>query len=127
MSDEKSIYESLGGEGGVRALVARFYALMDELPEARELRQLHPDSVERSVESLFMYFSGWFGGPPLYVNARGHPRLRMRHFPFQIGQRERDQWMLCMRRALDEVVPDQPTRDAIENACAALATHMINT
>lgn len=127
VEDQTSIYESLGGAAGVRALVDRFYRLMDELPEARELRRLHPEDLGRSADSLFMFFSGWFGGPPLYTNERGHPRLRMRHFPFAIGPRERDQWMLCMNRALIDVVPDAATRSAIESACAAMATHMINT
>jgi hemoglobin len=126
MEQDKTLYESLGGEAGVRALVARFYELMDELPEARDLRRLHPGDLERSAHRLFMYFSGWFGGPQLYVNERGHPRLRMRHFPFSIGQRERDQWMLCMRQALAEVVDDAQVRVVIERACDGLATHMIN-
>ena len=127
MEGKTTIYDSLNGEAGVRALVRRFYELMDELPEARELRLLHPEDLERSANSLFMFFSGWFGGPPLYMNERGHPRLRMRHFPFTIGTRERDQWMLCMRRALSEVVPDPDTRAAIEAACDGMASHMVNT
>ncbi len=126
MEGKTTIYDSLNGEAGVRALVLRFYELMDELPEARELRFLHPEDLQRSADSLFMFFSGWFGGPPLYVSERGHPRLRMRHFPFAIGPSERDQWMLCMRKALSEVVEDSDTRSAIEAACEGMANHMVN-
>jgi hemoglobin len=121
-----SIYARIGGEAAVRALVARFYALMDTLPEAQDLRRLHPD-LERAADSLFKYLSGWFGGPPLYVQERGHPRLRMRHLPFAIGARERDQWLRCMRQALAEQVADARLRAAIEQAFAGLAEHMVNT
>jgi hemoglobin len=120
-----SIYARIGGEAAVRALVARFYALMDTLPEAQDLRRLHPD-LERAADSLFKYLSGWFGGPPLYVQERGHPRLRMRHLPFAIGARERDQWLRCMRQALAEQVADARLRAAIEQAFAGLAEHMVN-
>ena len=71
-----SVYTRLGGEPAVRALVDRFYQLMDQLPEAQGLRRLHPD-LPRAADSLFKYLSGWFGGPPLYTRERGHPRLRM--------------------------------------------------
>ena len=124
-AETDSVYARLGGEAAVRALVHRFYALMDQLPEAQGLRQLHPD-LERAADSLFKFLSGWFGGPPLYVRERGHPRLRMRHLPFAIGAAERDQWMLCMRQALAEQVADDPLRAAVEHAFAGMAEHMIN-
>ncbi len=120
-----SIYARIGGEAAVRALVARFYELMDTLPEAQDLRRLHPD-LERAADSLFKYLSGWFGGLPLYVRERGHPRLRMRHLPFTIGVRERDQWLRCMHQALAEQVADERLRAAIEQAFAGLADHMVN-
>lgn len=120
-----SVYARLGGEAAVRALVDRFYALMDQRPEAQDLRRLHPD-LERAADSLFKYLSGWFGGPPLYVQERGHPRLRMRHLPFAIGARERDQWLLCMRQALAEQVADERLRAAVDNAFTGLADHMVN-
>jgi hemoglobin len=118
-------FAALGGEPGVRALVDRFYELMDTLPEVQELRRLHPN-LERAADSLFKYLSGWFGGPPLYVQERGHPRLRMRHLPFAIGARERDQWLRCMRQALAEQVEDEALRGAVEQAFTGLAEHMVN-
>lgn len=123
---DDSIYARIGGEPAVRALVNRFYELMDTLPEAQDLRRLHPDLL-RATDSLFKYLSGWFGGPPLYVQERGHPRLRMRHLPFAIGPRERDQWLRCMRQALAEQIADERLRAAIEQAFAGLAEHMVNT
>jgi hemoglobin len=120
-------YEQLGGIEGVRRLVQRFYALMDELPEAYTVRQMHPESLAGSEESLFEFLSGWLGGPPLYVAKKGHPRLRMRHHPYVIGPGERDEWMLCMRQALKEQVPDEAFREKLEAAFAGLADHLLNT
>lgn len=101
MTETQSLYELLGGEVGVRALVDRFYDLMDSAPEAQDIRALHAASLKQSREKLFMFLSGWSGGPQLYIERFGHPRLRMRHMPFPIGERERDQWLWCMNKALD--------------------------
>jgi hemoglobin len=97
---ESSIYKSIGGDEGVRALVREFYRLMDTLPEAQGIRKMHPENLASSEEKLYMFLSGWLGGPQLFIEKYGHPRLRMRHFPFAIGQSEADQWMLCMEQAL---------------------------
>ena len=126
---EKSItpYELIGGEPAVKQLVHRFYELMDELPEAYAVRQLHPESLAGSEEMLFEYLSGWLGGPNLYIAKKGHPRLRMRHAPYAIGARERDEWMLCMTQALTEQVGDEGFRHALLNQFSELASHMINS
>jgi hemoglobin len=120
-------YESLGGEAGVRKLVQRFYALMDELPEAYALRQMHPENISGSEESLFEFLSGWFGGPSLYIAKKGHPRLRMRHAPYDVGITVRNQWMLCMTQALTEQVTDMEFRTRLIGTFAQMADHMINT
>lgn len=122
-----SVYARLGGENGIRTLVDRFYALMDELPEAYAVRGLHPDSLQGSADSLFMFLSGWFGGPPLFMADRGHPRLRVRHAPYAIGPIERDEWLLCMQLALDEQVADLDLRDAIWQAFVSMAEHLVNS
>lgn len=96
-----SHYDQLGGEAGIRQLVDRFYDIMDREPEAATIRALHATSLKQSREKLFLYLSGWTGGPPTYVERYGHPRLRMRHAPFAIGTRERDQWLKCMQQAMD--------------------------
>lgn len=102
MDFEGSLYQMLGGEKGLRALVDRFYDLLDRAPEAAKIRKFHAKSLKRSREKLFMFLSGWSGGPQLYVEKYGHPRLRMRHMPFAIGSAERDQWLWCMNKAIDE-------------------------
>lgn len=119
-------YEQLGGAEGVRALVDRFYDLMDSLPATRGIRSLHAQSLKGSREKLFLFLSGWLGGPALYVEKYGHPRLRARHLPFPIGEAERDQWMLCMNQALaDQQVPE-PLRSALSEAFQRTADHMRN-
>jgi len=100
-------YEQLGGDAGVRRLVERFYALMDSEPGFAGIRRLHPPDLSMSTEKLYLFLSGWAGGPPLYVQKYGHPMLRARHLPFAIGEAERDQWLACMNRAMEETgVPE---------------------
>lgn len=120
-------YELIGGAPALRQLVNRFYELMDELPEAYMVRKIHPESLVGSAQSLFEFLSGWFGGPPLYSNKKGHPRLRMRHAPYAVGPIERDEWMLCMRLALTEQVEDAGLRDALIETFQKMADHMVNT
>jgi len=100
-------YESLGGADGIRHLVDRFYDFMDSLPQTQGIRALHPANLDGSRDKLFMFLSGFFGGPPLYFEQYGHPRLRQRHMPFSIGKSERDQWMLCMELAAEEHIADE--------------------
>jgi hemoglobin len=100
-------YALLGGDAGVRALVERFYDLMDVDPAYARVRATHGAGLDGAREKLYLFLSGWLGGPPLYVDRYGHPRLRARHLPFAIGIAERDEWLACMRRALaDTGVPD---------------------
>lgn len=119
-------YELLGGEAGIRRLVDRFYDIMDTAPEAATIRALHAKSLKASREKLFMFMTGWTGGPPLYVEQHGHPRLRMRHFPFSIGGRERDEWLWCMDQALDEHPMPDAVRRHLRERLHALADHMRN-
>ncbi|NMG33683.1 globin [Azoarcus sp. TTM-91] len=119
-------YEQIGGAPVLRALVDRFYDLMDSEPETWELRKMHPEDLGGSREKLFMYLSGWLGGPNLYVERHGQPFLRARHLPFSIGVAERDQWMRCMRQALDDFVSDPHLREKLHAAIAGLANHMRN-
>lgn len=126
MQPRPTPYEQLGGEAGVRQLVARFYEHMDRLPEAAETRALHAKSLKGSVEKLYLFLSGWLGGPDLYQQKYGHPMLRRRHLPFSIGNRERDQWLLCMQRALDDMPIDQLLRAQLMDAFVRTADHMRN-
>ncbi|GAB4121724.1 MAG: group II truncated hemoglobin [Sideroxydans sp.] len=119
-------YQRIGGEAGVRKLVKRFYELMDELPESYGIRKLHPADLKTSEDKLFMFLSGWMGGPQLFIEKFGHPRLRQRHLPFAIGTAERDQWMLCMTQALHEVVEDAALRAELQAALGKVADFMRN-
>jgi len=121
-----SHYERIGGAEKIRTLVQRFYQLMDELPEVYGVRKMHAEDLQGSEEKLFKFLSGWLGGPQLYVKEFGDPMLRRRHFPFSIGEAERDQWLLCMNQALNEVVVDAELRDELMNAFTKVADHMRN-
>lgn len=119
-------YQRIGGAAGVRTLTQRFYALMDQLPEAWDVRRMHAEDLASSEEKLFLFLSGWLGGPDLYVQRFGPPFLRARHLPFSIGVRERDQWMLCMRTALTEQLADEALRALLIGNFERLADHMRN-
>ncbi len=95
-------FERVGGELAVRALVDRFYDLMDLAPAYADLRSLHPASLDGSRDKFFWFLCGWLGGPPHYESRFGHPRLRARHLPFAIGIAQRDQWLACMHQAMVE-------------------------
>ncbi|SCB17098.1 group II truncated hemoglobin [Rhizobium lusitanum] len=127
MSEETiTLYEAIGGDRTVRALTARFYELMDTLPEAANCRAVHPPSLEGSQEKFYEYLTGYLGGPQLYIEKRGHPRLRSRHFVAAIGPRERDEWLLCFRRAMDETIDNEKLRAIIWEPIERLAFHMQN-
>lgn len=121
-----TLYDAIGGDATVRRLVDRFYQHMDTLPEAATIRAMHPPDLASSNEKLYFFLSGWLGGPQLYVERHGHPRLRARHFPFAVDGAARDAWMKCMDLALDEVVTEPGIREPLRGALGRLATHMIN-
>lgn len=126
MTPVVSPFEALGGADGVRALVNRFYDLMDASPEAATIRKLHAASLKSSREKLTLYLTGWSGGPPVYVERYGHPMLRARHLPFSIGIRERDEWLWCMERALDAHPMPADVREMLRGKLRQLADHMRN-
>lgn len=100
-------FEWIGGEERVKALAERFYDLMDLDPSYAVLRRVHHASLDSAREKLFWFLCGWMGGPSYYTDRFGHPRLRARHMPFQIGILERDQWLACMNQAMtDTAVPE---------------------
>lgn len=122
----ETAYQRLGGEKPLRALVDRFYDLMDELPEAYETRKLHPADMSESRNKLFKFLSGWMGGPDLYVQEYGHPMLRRRHLPFAIGEQERDQWLMCMYQAMEDVGVEKTLREELKAAFFRTGDHMRN-
>lgn len=119
-------YDHIGEEAAILSLVERFYFFMDTLPEASGVRAMHVADMSAAHDKLFKFLSGWLGGPDLFIQEYGHPRLRQRHFPFAIDAAARDQWMLCMNKALHEVSMDVNFRENLSQALQQLATHMIN-
>jgi len=131
MSNKITSYQRLGGEQAVLNLVSRFYELMDCLPEAADIRALHPRDLTGSRDKLFKFLCGWLGGPALYQQEYGHPRLRARHLPFAIGAGERDAWLLCMEKAMEELfaiqgINDRLLYDHLLQSLRRLAEHMQN-
>ena len=121
-----SSYERIGSEEGLWKLVNTFYDNMDTIAESKTIRDLHPKDLRSAREKLFMFLSGWLGGPERYIAAFGHPRLRARHLPFAIGNAERDQWLMCMRKALNEMPIDAAFREQLIMAFTQTANHMMN-
>ncbi len=119
-------YDLIGGEPVVRGLVDRFYDLMDLEPGYAALRAAHGTELSGARQKLFMFLSGWLGGPPLYTEQHGHPRLRMRHMPFSIGVLERDQWVACMDQAMGEVGIDSQMRARLTASFMQTADWMRN-
>ncbi len=119
-------YDLLGGEPRVRALVERFYDLMDLEPGYTALRAAHGSDLTVARQKLYQFLSGWLGGPPLYVEQYGHPRLRMRHMPFSIGIQERDQWVACMDQARGEVGIEPQMRARLKASFMQTADWMRN-
>jgi hemoglobin len=119
-------YEWIGGEEGARALIERFYDLMDLEPEFARLRQVHPPSLENSRERTFRFICGWLGGPQYYTEKFGHPRLRARHLHVPIGIQERDEWLACMDRAMGETGVPEDLRARLRESFFQTADWMRN-
>jgi len=119
-------YALLGGDAGVRELVTRFYDLMDSDPAYAGIRKLHRPDLSQAREKLYLFLSGWLGGPQLYAERFGHPMLRARHLPFQIGVAERDLWLACMSRAMQEIGVEGELQQGLYNAFFKTADWMRN-
>lgn len=120
------VYERLGGAAGVRALVDRFYALMDQRPELSRLRRMHPENLAGSADRLFKFLSMWWGGAP-ESHGRSGPKagqLREQHAPYAIGTAESDEWLQCMQLALEGQGVDAELRAALMRAFTAIARQM---
>ena len=100
MSDTPQTPYQILGEDGIRELTRVFYDLMDTLPEASGVRAMHAEDLSPMKEKLAEYLIGWMGGPPLYADKYGTVCMTAPHEPYHIGPEERDQWLLCMDKAL---------------------------
>jgi hemoglobin len=122
MRDNLSIYESLGDEK-IKSIVTHFYEKVAQEPE---LRKLYPGDLAPAEARLYWFLLHVFGGPPTYLEKRGHPMLRRRHFQWQIDTTLRDKWLDCMFSALDQVPMEPPVRQALDAYFLNAANHMIN-
>lgn len=118
---EPSPYERLGGEPVLRRLVERFYDEMDTAPEAAGIRAMHAADLGPMRQRLFEFLSTWLGGPQIYRPKPGGPCIMSAHRAFAIGAAERDAWMLCMRRAMDDCDLEPDFRAALDQALLRLA------
>jgi hemoglobin len=114
-------YQIVGGEVMVRRIADRFYDIMDSAPEAAGIRAMHAADLSPVRERLFEFLSGWLGGPPLYFQRPDHKCIMSAHRPFAIGPAERDAWMGCMRRALEESGVPEEFRTVLDEAFLRLA------
>ena len=129
-SSPQSLYDLLGGEPEathkIREIVEAFYDVMDSDEKAKTIRLMHPEDLTSSREKLFMFLTGWTGGPQLYTERYGHPFLRRRHLPFKIGEDERDQWIYCMTKGMLNLKMEEEKIKALLNALYPIADFMRN-
>ena len=125
-TDTATPFDWIGGEPAVQALVERFYDLMDLEPQYAAVRATHGSTLDDARQKLFWFLCGWLGGPDHYIERFGHPRLRMRHLPFAIGIRERDEWVLCMDQAMRETGVDDALRQRLNHSFFQTADFMRN-
>ena len=125
-SNKSTFYQLLGGTDKVRDLVETFYDIMETDPKALPIRALHPADLTSSREKLFKFLTGWTGGPQLYIERYGHPRLRQRHMPFSIGEVERDQWVYCMIQAMHTLNFDDKLMQKLAEQLYGVADFMRN-
>ena len=129
-SSKATFFELLGGEEQgmetLRNLVETFYDIMDSDPKAQPIRAMHPADLTSAREKLFMFLTGWTGGPQLYIERYGHPMLRKRHLPFAVDESECDQWMYCMIKAMHPLKMDETLMTKLAEQLYGVADFMRN-
>lgn len=118
-----TLYEAAGGEPFFTKLVDHFYAAVEH---DTRLRHMYPEDLSGPRLHTALFLMQYWGGPTTYSDHRGHPRLRMRHAPFVIGDPERDAWVEHMFAAIDAMAPDAAIDEALRDYFAMAASHMIN-
>lgn len=126
LGDSHTPWDAIGGQEAVRSLADAFYDTMDRNPDYVGIRNLHQPDLGSAREKFFEFLSGWLGGPQLYVEKHGHPRLRMRHASFPIGESERDQWLACMAEAMNTCSIEGALREFLDARFAHVADFMRN-
>jgi hemoglobin len=125
-TQQQSAFDLVGGDVKLRELVDRFYDLMDLEPQFAGIRALHPTSLDGSRDKFYWFLSGWMGGPSLYIERFGHPRLRARHLPYAIASNERDQWLRCMALAMQDVGMEESLQERLLHSFHETADWMRN-
>ena len=124
VSSEKTLFERVGGEATFEQLVSHFYALVSVNPI---LRPMYPDDdFKGAAERLLMFLEQYWGGPNTYSQLRGHPRLRMRHAQFKIGEKERDVWLSHMKSAVDSLEMENEMQEQLWSYLVMAANSMVN-
>ncbi len=119
-----NLYEEMGGRATFKQLVSHFYALVSVDPV---LRPMYPDDdLKGAAERLLMFLEQYWGGPNTYSEQRGHPRLRMRHAPFHIGEVERDVWLKHMQSAVEGLDMKPDLKEQLWSYMVMAANSMVN-
>ena len=121
-----SLYSRLGGEPVLREFVDNLYDFMDHFVPVDNIRKMYPEDLTNARNRLFMFLSGLLGGPSLYADAFGHPRLRRKHIHLKIGDKERDQWVFCAQNAANQLDIDEQVRDELMSKITEIANHLHN-
>jgi len=126
MCTTEDLYSRLGGEPVLRQFVDQLYGFMDTSAEVDHVRKMHSKDLSHARERLFMFLSGMLGGPALYTEAFGHPRLRRKHIAFEIGDLERDQWLMCAQHASDQLDTAEHLGEELMQTLTVMANHLRN-
>lgn len=121
---EQSAFERIGGREGLGRLARRFYEIMSERPEAAGIRAMHRTELDPITDSLADFLMGWIGGPRDWFMRPGRPCIMSLHRALPIGESERDQWLACMKQAMEETVSDDALRAELEPALFRIADAM---
>jgi hemoglobin len=123
---ESNLYSQLGGEVVLRQFVNHLYDFMASSSQVEHVRKMHSKNLSFASDRLFMFLSGMLGGPPLYEQEFGHPRLRRKHLQFSIGDEERDQWLTCAQYAANQLHVEPDVRKELMSVLTTMANHLRN-
>lgn len=119
-----TLYDMIGGEKTIRQIVETFYPIV---VENEHIGHLFPEDIRPVMEKQFMFLSQFFGGPPLYSEAYGHPMMRARHMPFEITQERAEAWLACMRKALSQTDIEPELQNILIERLSGPAFHFVNS
>lgn len=123
MDEKESLFNAIGGFETMDQLIPAFY---DRVAKHPELIPIFPDDFTEVKRNQWLFLTQFLGGPPLYNEERGHPRLRRRHLPFEITLERRDAWLECLKAAMIEIEINEPHFTLIYERLAMTANHMVN-